>query len=62
VLDEFGIDKYPFGKDGVVSLHTKARDKATTEPRIKVNSNVPFELKLVWEGGSKIINVKATKG
>jgi hypothetical protein len=60
--DEFGIEKYPFGTDGVVSLHTKARKKATDEPRIKVNSNVPFELKLIWEGGSKIINIKATKG
>lgn len=61
LLDEFGIEKYPFGKDGVVSLHCKARKKMTDEPRIKVNANVPLKLNIIWEGGSKVIDVKPNK-
>ncbi len=61
LLDEFGIDDYPFGKDGLVDLRAKARKKSTDEPRIKIKSNVPFTLKLIWDGGSSIIDVKANK-
>ena len=61
LLDEFGIDQYPFGKDGMVSLHSKARKRATDEPKIRINSNVPFNLKIIWEGGSKTIDVKPGK-
>ena len=61
LLDEFGIDDYPFGETGMISLKTKARKKLTEEPRLKINSNVPFKLKIVWAGGSKTIDVKADK-
>ncbi|HYI79177.1 MAG TPA: trehalase family glycosidase [Chryseolinea sp.] len=61
ILDEFGIDQYPFGKDGMVGLHSKPRKKVTDEPKIRINSNVPFSLKVIWEGGSKVIDVKPDK-
>jgi hypothetical protein len=61
LLDEFGIDQYPFGKEGLVSLRSRARKKVTDEPKIKINSNVPFKLNLIWEGGSRVIDVKPDK-
>ncbi len=61
MLDEFGIDNYPFGKDGIVSLRSKARKRPTDEPRLDVRSNVPLELVVNWEGGSKRIKVAASK-
>jgi hypothetical protein len=61
LLDEFGLEKYPFGKDGVVSLYSKARKKVTDEPKIKVNSNVPVKVNIIWGGGSKVIDVKPDK-
>jgi hypothetical protein len=59
LLDEIGVDNYPFGNTGMISLKTKARKKATDEPRLKIQSNVPFKMKIVWAGGSKTIDVKA---
>lgn len=62
LLDEFGVNQYPFGGKGIVSLHCQKRNRTTDEPQIKINSNVPFNLKIIWNGGSKIIEVKANKG
>lgn len=61
LIDEFGVNDYPFGKNGVVNLHTKARKKLTEEPRLKIDSNVPFKLKIIWESGSKTIDVRPGK-
>jgi hypothetical protein len=59
LTDEFGVDQYPFGINGIVSLHCQNRKNPAAEPNIKVNSNVPFTLKLIWTGGSKTIDVNA---
>lgn len=61
LLDESGIENYPFGKDGIVNLRSKARKKSTDEPRLDILSSVPIELQVIWEGGSKQINVEASK-
>ncbi len=61
LLDEHGINQYPFGENGIINLHCKKRKKTTDEPSIKVNSNVSFKLKLIWQGGSKIIEMKPDK-
>jgi hypothetical protein len=60
LLDEHGIKNYPFGKDGLVNLICKQREKVTDKPQITVSSNVAFKLKLIWAGGSKVINVPKT--
>lgn len=57
--DAFGVNQYPFGENGVVSLFCKKRKRMTDEPQLKIHSNVPFKLKLIWSGGSKIIDVQA---
>ena len=58
--DDFGVDNYPFGKEGCVSLHSKARKDARQRPKIKVNSNVDFTLALKWDGGQQDIAIKAS--
>lgn len=58
LLDEFGVKKYPFKDHGLVDLWCAKRKKNTDMPRIKVKSNVSFNLKLVWNGGSKIISIR----
>jgi hypothetical protein len=60
LLDEHGIKNYPFGQDGLVNLLCQKREKLTDKPQITVSSNVPFKLKLIWAGGSKVINVSRT--
>ncbi len=58
LLDEHGVRKYPFGKDGVVDLLCKKRSKQSDKPVVEIASNVPLKLKLIWEGGEEIIDVK----
>ncbi len=60
--DEFGVSHYPFGQNGVVDLLCKKRNDVTDEPEIRIRSNVPFRLKIVWEGGSKTTDIKAGTG
>ncbi len=59
LTDEFGVNRYPYGKEGIVSFHCQKRSNRNDEPQIKIKSNTPFSLKLIWDGGSKIIAVKA---
>jgi hypothetical protein len=58
LLDEHGINQYPFGENGKIDLLCKNRKKTTEEPSIRVKSNVSLNLKLIWEGSSKLIEVK----
>jgi len=59
LTEEFGVNQYPFGKTGIVNLICNERKNANEVPQIKVNSSVPLTLKLIWNGGSKTIMVKA---
>jgi hypothetical protein len=62
MADEFGVRQYPLGKNGSVDLYCKSRKNLRETPVVKVRSNVPFNLKLTWHGGSKTIAVKPVKG
>ena len=59
LLEEHGISQYPFGKNGIINLFCEKRNKTTDEPVVNVNSNVPFKLKIIWQGGSKTTDIKA---
>jgi len=58
LTDEFGLKKYPYKRDGLVDFWCGKRRKMTDRPKIKVKSNVAFDLKLIWSGGQEIIRVK----
>lgn len=53
LLEEHGIDSYPFGKAGVLNLKCKARSTQSERPEITVQSNTPVKIELRWEGGSR---------
>lgn len=57
LTDEFGVRNYPLGDKGIVTFHCDKRKSVLEEPKVKVTSNVPFKLKVMWPGGSKVINV-----
>jgi hypothetical protein len=59
LTDEFGVNQYPFGKTGIISLYCPKRKKSTDEPQIKVKSNMPFRLQLIWSGGTKTVEIAA---
>lgn len=57
-LEEHGIDRYPFGPDGTVSLTVKKRASADEKPVILVKTDKPFELVVRWGGEVRTVNVE----
>lgn len=58
LIDEFGIDNYPFGNEGIISLHCKKRRLSGDEPKITISSNIPLNIVVKWPGGSKKLTIK----
>ena len=58
MTDEFGVRKYPYGKNGSIDLLCRKRDKLSDEPVVQVVSNINFILKLFWKGGSRTLLIK----
>lgn len=50
-LEEHGIERYPFGPEGVVDLKVGRRSKSTEKPVITVKTDIPFELIVNWGNG-----------
>ncbi|MDO5035343.1 MAG: trehalase family glycosidase [Porphyromonas sp.] len=48
-----GIDRYPFGPDGMIDLHCDARKSTAQKPRVTVKSNVPFTLLVRYGDGQE---------
>jgi hypothetical protein len=54
-----GIERYPFGPNGLVTFHVNQRKSADETPVVTVNSNVAFELTILWgKGQKKIMTIK----
>ncbi len=61
ITDEHGIDRYPFGPEGMISLRAAKRSGKAQEPRLIVDSNVPFKLRVLYGGKTKTIDVTPGK-
>lgn len=48
-----GIQRLPFGNEGEVSLQVASRKDASQTPQVTVTTNVPFDLVLRWDRGTK---------
>jgi hypothetical protein len=59
LADEHGIDRLPFGTDGILSLKCAARSSVQHQPKLAINSNTPLTFKLVWDGGTITTNLKS---
>jgi glycogen debranching enzyme len=46
-----GIERYPFGSNGLLSLKTKKRNTTDDRPVVTVETNVSFELTILWGNG-----------
>lgn len=58
LLDEHGVDNYPFGPKGLLSLKCHGRETALEKPLIEIRSNVPVKLKVHWAGGEGELDIK----
>ena len=48
LLEKHGIEKYPFGADGELTLICEARMDKNEKPQITFESNIPVELEIIW--------------
>jgi len=62
LAEEHGVRRYPFGAAGVLDLECPARESVHDRPSIKIRSNVPLTLNVVWEGGAETLNVPQVSG
>jgi len=54
LLEKHGIEKYPFGTEGTLTLMCESRENENEEPRITVESSVPVTVEIVYGAkGSK---------
>ena len=58
-IEAHGIERYPFGPEGVVTLKAAGRKSASDKPSITVTTNVPFDLTVMWgDGQSATVHVE----
>jgi glycogen debranching enzyme len=57
LLEEHGVQRYPYGVDGLLDLHCAARRTADEEPAITASGNAPVELVVRWQGGEKRLHL-----
>jgi glycogen debranching enzyme len=57
LMDEHGVENYPFGAKGLLDLKCYARDSALERPIIEIRSNVPVTLRVHWAGGEGTLEV-----
>lgn len=56
-----GIERYPFGPKSLISLKAAKRKNSSSAPTITVNTDIPFTLEVIWEGGSKTIQIEKSQ-
>lgn len=56
-----GIERYPFGPDGLISFKAHARNSVNEKPVIEVESNIEFELLVRYGNQEKTFQVKTGK-
>ena len=57
LLEENGIERYPYGPEGLINFKAAARKRVTDRPALTINSNVPFTLKLRYGTAEETIQV-----
>ncbi len=58
LTDAFGVEDYPFGTKGLLSLRSERRALSTDEPQVNITSNIPLTVQLNWNGGSRNIRIE----
>ena len=58
LTEEHGVRRYPFGSTGMLDLMCISRNSPLDSPSFEIHSNIPFTLDVIWEGGTKTLNVE----
>jgi hypothetical protein len=58
LLEEHGVQRYPFGPDGLLDLKCNQRISQDERPSLEVHSNIPLTLEVIWKGGAYTLNIE----
>jgi hypothetical protein len=53
-LEAFGVNRYPFGAEGLLNLSCAARSQPSDKPVVQIESNCPLEVELRWAAGREV--------
>jgi hypothetical protein len=59
-VEGFSVDRYPFGREGLLHLKLEPRGSVLDRPTIEITSTVDVTIELSWAAGSETIEVRAT--
>ena len=57
LLEKHGIEKYPFGTEGELTLTCEKRNSQDEKPQITIESNVPVTVEIVWGDNKEILDL-----
>jgi hypothetical protein len=57
LLEEHGVQRYPFGSNGLLDMKCSSRTSAQEQPSIQIHSNIPLSVEVIWKGGGIIKNI-----
>jgi len=57
LTDAHGVERYPFGTKGLVSLYCARRRSAQESPCIRASSNIPLTVRVRWQGGTRTLRL-----
>jgi hypothetical protein len=57
LTEAHGVERYPIGTEATVDLRCAARASASEEPMVSLTVDSPFELEVIWPGGTKRVVV-----
>lgn len=55
LTERHGVEKYPFGRDGELTLLCEERKSPDEKPQITLQSNVPVKLTVCWGDGQSMV-------
>jgi hypothetical protein len=59
LLEEHGVQRYPYGHGGQLDLHCAQRQSVDEEPKIQANATTDLTLIVKWAQGQKTIKLFA---
>ena len=57
LLEAHGVERYPFGTEGLLELRCAARTQAREKPIITIKSNLGLRLEIIWDAGREVLTI-----
>lgn len=60
LLEAHGVERYPFGKDGILHLGCAARESEEEKPQVEITSSFHLKVVIKWKGGEEVLHCQPT--